>query len=190
MNILKYTIGILITLTVGWVVGYLSPRAKKANDGHSDTTTVITYDTVSVYQPQPSATSIIGNFVVKQVPILLALNDTIREPYYVGADLIIPREQKYYSTSQYKAWISGYNPRLDSIMVYNTTKTTTVEHTAQKGALNGFSIEARLMVAPSLFVPSIGARFTRDGFFAEAGALYYKNINPYLQVGYSFALFR
>lgn len=187
---IKYTIGIIITLTVGWVVGYLSPRTGKANDGHSDTTTVITYDTIRVYQPIAEKTYVIGSYKFATVPTLLSITDTVKTPYYVHDTLVIPIEQRYYSSPQYKAWISGYNPRLDSIMVYNTTKTITVEHTAQKGALNGFSIEARLMVAPSLFVPSIGARFTRDGFFAEAGALYYKNINPYLQVGYSFALFR
>ena len=95
-NFLKYTGLIAVGIVVGMGI-LLMFNFKKCGllNGqktvtHTDTTTVITYDTVLVYQPQPSSTSIIGNFVVKQVPILLALNDTIREPYYVGADLIIP----------------------------------------------------------------------------------------------------
>lgn len=162
---IKYTIGIIITLAVGLVVGYISPKwVGKANDGHADTTTVITYKEVPVYIPTPSTTSIIGNFVVKQVPILLALNDTIREPYYVGTDLIIPREQKYYSTSQYKAWISGYKPSLDSMTIFQPTTTITIENTAQKVARNELYLSADIKyIAPfPAMTTGITAGFNRD----------------------------
>lgn len=47
--------------------------------------------------------------------------DTIR----VG-DTIVQREQAVYADSLYRAWVSGYRPRLDSIEVYPRTVTRTV----------------------------------------------------------------
>ena len=43
-------------------------------------------------------------------------SDTI----HIG-DTIVMREQAYYEDSLYRAWVSGYRPRLDSIEVYPKT---------------------------------------------------------------------
>ena len=143
---------------------------------HTDTTTVIRYDTVRVYVPQPSSSSLIGDFVIPQVPILLAHNDTIREPYYVGADLIIPREQKYYSTSQYKAWISGYKPVLDSLSINYTTKTTTIENTVEKVARNELYVNGEIGYIAPFPAITIGVRvgLNRDrwGIGVGGGLIY------------------
>jgi hypothetical protein len=40
--------------------------------------------------------------------------------------VVIPITQKVYEDSTYKAWVSGYNPNIDSIFVYQ--KTTVVNH--------------------------------------------------------------
>lgn len=47
--------------------------------------------------------------------------DTIR----IG-DTVVNREQTVYVDSLYRAWVSGYRPRLDSIEVYPRTVTNTV----------------------------------------------------------------
>lgn len=167
LHILAFIFGIIIGLVI------INPRIINVirKNSHSDTTTVITYKEVPVYIPTPSTTSIIGNFVVKQVPILLALNDTIREPYYVGTDLIIPREQKYYSTSQYKAWISGYKPSLDSVTIFQPTTTITIENTAQKVARNELYLSADIKyIAPfPAMTTGITAGFNRDRWGVSLG---------------------
>ena len=42
-----------------------------------------------------------------------------------SARIIIPITQKTYETDEYKAWVSGYEPELDSINIYRRTETVT-----------------------------------------------------------------
>ena len=181
-NFLKYTGLIAVGIVVGMGI-LLMFNFKKCGllNGqktvtHSDTTTVITYDTVLVYVPQPSSTSLIGDFVIPQVPILLAHNDTIREPYYVGTDLIIPKEQRYYSTPQYKAWISGYKPALDSLSINYTTKTITIENTEEKVARNELYVngEVGYIIPFPAMMMGMNVGYNRDkwGISVGGGLIY------------------
>lgn len=55
-------------------------------------------------------------------PLLtIRLTDTMR----IG-DTVVHREQNYYEDSLYRAWVSGYRPRLDSLQVFPRTVTNTV----------------------------------------------------------------
>lgn len=50
-------------------------------------------------------------------PLLtLKLTDTI----HIG-DTVVKREQTYYEDSLYRAWVSGYRPRLDSLQIFPRT---------------------------------------------------------------------
>lgn len=189
-NTVKYIIGIILALSVGLVVGYICPRGRwKANDSQADTTTVIHYDTIRTIPDFISSKQVgVSIYPIKQVPALLTISDTVKTPYFIHDTLIIPIEQKYYTTDAYKAWVSGYNPKLDSIVVYNTIQT--ISQIKGKDTENRLSIEARFLAAPDLFLPSIGARYSRGGLFAEVGGMYRNGIKPYLQVGYSVTLFR
>ena len=191
---LKYTIGILITLTVGWVVGYLSPRTGKANDGHSDTTTVITYDTVRVYQPQAVKTYVIGSYKLASVPTLLSITDTVKTPYYVHDTLVIPIEQRYYSSPQYQAWVSGFSARLDSILVYSPIETHVITNTVRKTANNELFIDARLSyIYPDLLVGvNLRGEYIRNdqwGFFLETGLTSGVQTRLYGMFGISYRLY-
>lgn len=42
-----------------------------------------------------------------------------------SARVIVPYTQKTYETDEYKAWVSGYEPELDSINIYRRTETVT-----------------------------------------------------------------
>lgn len=53
--------------------------------------------------------------------LTLRLRDTI----HVG-DTVVQREQAYYEDSLYRAWVSGYRPRLDSLQVFPKTVYQTV----------------------------------------------------------------
>ena len=53
--------------------------------------------------------------------LVFRLTDTMR----IG-DTVVYREQAYYEDSLYRAWVSGYRPRLDSLMVFPKTVYRTV----------------------------------------------------------------
>ena len=61
--------------------------------------------------------STIVKYEVVQLPIVandtICVSDTIKDSVVVE----VPIEQKVYSDSNYTAWVSGYNPRLDSISI-------------------------------------------------------------------------
>lgn len=41
-------------------------------------------------------------------------------------DTVVHREQAYYEDSLYRAWVSGYRPKLDSLQIFSRTITKTV----------------------------------------------------------------
>lgn len=53
--------------------------------------------------------------------LLIKLTDTM----CIG-DTVVNREQAYYEDSLYRAWVSGYRPRLDSLQVFPRTVMNTV----------------------------------------------------------------
>lgn len=80
------------------------------------------------YEPLPAEirTETKVNTVVKVETLLISppmaplltirLTDTMR----IG-DTVVHREQAYYEDSLYRAWVSGYRPRLDSLVVFPKT---------------------------------------------------------------------
>ena len=48
--------------------------------------------------------------------LIIQLKDTI----HIG-DTVVQREQAYYEDSLYRAWVSGYRPRLDSLQIFPKT---------------------------------------------------------------------
>lgn len=65
------------------------------------TDTIYIRDTVTRFFPKPYEVHIVDTIYVK--------------------DTILFREQKIYNDSMYSAWVSGYNPSLDSIRVFPRT---------------------------------------------------------------------
>lgn len=53
--------------------------------------------------------------------LIFRLADTM----HIG-DMVVQREQAYYEDSLYRAWVSGYRPRLDSLQVFPKTVYQTV----------------------------------------------------------------
>ena len=76
----------------------------------------------------------------------------------------IPIEQRQYTGENYEAWVSGYQPQLDSLRIYADTKTitTTTEVTRWKTKRWGLSVGAGLTATPKGVQPGvfIGASYT------------------------------
>ena len=88
----------------------------------TDTTRVTVVDTVPYLKPV-ARDSMVVRYVTKKLPIVY---DTVHPICIDSADVNIPITQKQYCDSTYTAWVSGYEPTLDSIRVYSHREIMTV----------------------------------------------------------------
>ena len=98
-------------------------------------TVVIERDTVwndtTIYKPVPAETVDIGKTVYLRIPYPVPSGrDTIHD----SIDVPIPIIQKRYDDSLYTAWVSGFEPNLDSINLRLPTITETITKTIVKPA--------------------------------------------------------
>lgn len=101
---------LVILLTVACVVVWFRPHEPLLAEIRTETkvNTVVKVDTLLISPPM--------------APLLVfRLTDTMR----IG-DTVVYREQAYYEDSLYRAWVSGYRPKLDSLMVFPKTVYQTV----------------------------------------------------------------
>lgn len=99
-----------ILLAVACVVSWFRPHEPLPAEVRTETKikTVVKVDTLLISPPM--------------APLLVfQLTDTIR----IG-DTVVYREQAYYEDSLYRAWVSGYRPRLDSLQIFPRTVYRTV----------------------------------------------------------------
>jgi hypothetical protein len=101
--------------------------------------TVVVYDTIPHYYPVPKDSA-----VVKYVTRYLRRTDTVdqfiavnnmTEHFADTSNMIaveVPITSKHYSCKDYDAWVSGYEPSLDSIKVYQRTEYITERVTISK----------------------------------------------------------
>ncbi|WP_195579105.1 DUF6808 domain-containing protein [Bacteroides intestinalis] len=100
---------LVILLAVVCVVAWFRPQAAKETiRTETKVATMVQIETLLISPPM--------------APLLVfRLTDTIR----IG-DTVVHREQAYYEDSLYRAWISGYRPRLDSLQIFPRTVYQTV----------------------------------------------------------------
>lgn len=96
---------------------------------------VVEHDTVwknsIIREPAPSETIQTGRVVYIRVPVPDD-RDTLRDTIHDSIDVPIPIIQKRYDDSLYTAWVSGYEPNLDSISLHQTEIITTITKTIVK----------------------------------------------------------
>ena len=84
----------------------------------------------TINHPTPTASTQTGKTVF--VPYIVSETDTIEAHDTISVP--VPVEQKRYDDSLYTAWVSGYQPHLDSIALHQPEIVTTVERTIVKPA--------------------------------------------------------
>ena len=75
-----------------------------------------------IYEPVPAETIPTDRVVYIKVAVPQTQHDTIRD----SIDVPVPIVQKRYDDSLYTAWVSGFEPNLDSIRLYQPTIVETV----------------------------------------------------------------
>lgn len=115
--------------------------------------TVVVKDTVKGVMPTEKDEKVVGTVALPLVPSPHREGRDYNKPYLGGgttdetaangenegkigaSDTVwatVPRTQKRYEDSTYTAWVSGYEPRLDSIEVYRKTVTIVKRETVSK----------------------------------------------------------
>ena len=99
-----------ICYKVGWKRGYAKGIESAATQPRD---TIWKHDTTFFFTPVPDPVFI--ELPPEEIPIIDS-GITIEKD-----TLIVPRIQRHYQDTTYEAWVSGYNPRLDSIKVFQRT---------------------------------------------------------------------
>lgn len=104
---------ILLTAAISSVFGYgYGRRVTLRSTPVADTIRI--RDTVRDSIPYPVIETVVQE-IPELFPVYITLDgDMIHETVYIP----VPISQKEYQTENYRAWVSGYKPSLDSIWVY------------------------------------------------------------------------
>ena len=144
-------IGVII-LAANIRIRHLEKELDKYRNAPADTVTVIRHDTIKIDSPVPVYKYIKEKEYV-YVSDTLTLHDT------VTSVIQLPREYLVYKDTSYRAVVSGVQPRLDSIEVYQRTQTTTVTKyiEVKKKTRWGVGVQAGYGYNGSKWSPYLGA---------------------------------
>lgn len=154
-SLLKYIALGAFGMAIGAFISMFLPNNDRA-DSNVDVSTEVKYDTIPYYIPVP-VDSYITRYEVVKLP---AVRDTIKDSLiykdtlvYDSANVVLPITQKKYEDSTYTAYVSGYNPRLDSISIYRKTIYQTI---TEKPRRFGVGIMGGYGYGKGCFTPFVG----------------------------------
>ena len=125
----------------------------------ADNTAVVTdtiFKVVKADRPIVRESTIV-KYKVVQLPIVandtICVSDTIKDSVFVQ----VPIEQKVYSDSNYTAWVSGYNPKLDSISITQKEVSYKLVNNSSKGSKRLYlGIQVGYGITPRGMQPYLG----------------------------------
>ena len=123
---MKKAFWILVGLLVASVAVnvWLAVRGPKVETTIETKTDTLWKDTM-IEKPLPAETINTGRVVYIKVPVP-GKRDTLRDTIRDSIDVPVPIMQKRYDDSLYTAWVSGFEPNLDSILIHQREVTNTV----------------------------------------------------------------
>ena len=132
-----FVILLLIVCVAAWFRPHKSVPVEVIRD------TVEHWDTVKDPVPYPVYITEVDSYPVL-VPVYINQNgDTVHDTVTV----FVPISQSVYETELYKAWVSGYRAKLDSIEIYNKVQTIYVREQVKKKRW-GLGVQAGYELCP------------------------------------------
>ena len=106
----------------------------------------------------------------------------------------LPVEEKFYTEpDKYEAWVSGINPSLDRINVFNKTEyqtvTNTITNTVYKDAWKGY-IGGEIMTFDGKIIPSINLLFVTPKKIAFGGGVGIYNNSAVYKFNLNYSIFK
>ena len=164
-------VGIAVAVLIGFFIGQQHPQKPPVEPNAEKVDTLFIRDTNSYTEPpkEPSP-----DVLIKEIPVPVyvadssaidsLLNECARlERVGDSLRLVLLRVQRHYSDSTFDAWVSGVDPRLDSIKTYQTNMVITKE------------------------IPVIQVKKTRWGLGVNAGyGVGQGGLTPYIGIGVSY----
>jgi hypothetical protein len=117
----------LFLAAVAWIA--FGPHPQQPQPQIIETHDTLWRDT-TITHPTPSASVNTGRTIF--IPYIMSEPDTIEAHDTLLVE--VPIEQKRYDDSLYTAWVSGYQPALDSILLHQPEVVTTITRTITKPA--------------------------------------------------------
>lgn len=117
----------LLFVSVAWIT--FGPHPQPPEPSVVEKHDTIWRDT-TLHHPTPSASVNTGCTIY--IPYIVSETDTIEAHDTLLVE--VPVEQKRYDDSLYTAWVSGYQPQLDSITLHQPEVVNTIERTIVKPA--------------------------------------------------------
>jgi opacity protein-like surface antigen len=149
--VLVIVIDIILLIAMGFAMRSCFKNEQKTSAEQvtataADTVYIHTVDTITITEPHFTACTFLRTDTVQ---LISTTTDTVR--------VQLPIKQLTYQDSTYTAWISGYEPRLDSIEVYQRMNTTTITNTIYKPPKRwSVNASAGLAITPKGVQPYIG----------------------------------
>lgn len=152
-----YIVIVIVVLACGLTIGY---RFGDSGAIGVVADTIYIHDTMVVREPVAVESKPVGvrSYRVKLLGRIGKQNDSIGKQNGKQNDSVeveLPIEQKVYSDSLYKAWVSGFDARLDSIYIYQPTRYITIKTTEQQSQWS-WGIQGGLGITPKGVQPYIG----------------------------------
>lgn len=122
----------------------------------ADTIEVVKWDTIVRTQPVVVEQNAL-ELKAYRVKLLGRIDGSSNDSVYNADSAVVelPIEQKVYGDSTYKAWVSGFDARLDSIKLFQPTKYITIT-TKQKPSRWNVGLQGGVGITPKGIQPYIG----------------------------------
>ena len=153
---------LVCSLCLNWLLCCKNGKGRIKGRMETDTTRVTVVDTVPYVKPV-ARDSVVVRYVTRLTPIV---RDTVHCTRTDTVRIRLPVTQRRYEDSTYTAWVSGYEPSLDSIRVYKKREVVTINKIIKE--------------PPNRFVVSLNIGY---------GLTPYNGLQPYIGIGVGYKLF-
>lgn len=149
---MRKILGVLLCISVVLNIVLYIEHGKIKSEKVCDTTKVTFVDSVKKSFPVP-VDSFVVRYIAKSLPI--ARDSVTKQLEGDSAKIQIPISQKVYEDTLYRAYVSGYEPKLDSIIIKQ--RTTYITHTTRnKESRFRIGLQAGYGLTPKGMMPYFG----------------------------------